>query len=67
MAGLLGEYISVTGFYDKMVAVWTDSRDGNSEVYSANWYLPMLEPKLLLPDIDEEFHDTATVSFNLAT
>lgn len=67
MAGLIGEYISITGFHDKMVAVWTDSRDGNSEVYSANWYLPMLEPKLILPDIDESFFDTAIVTFNWAT
>lgn len=67
MGGLIGEYISVTGFYDKMVAVWTDTRDGNSEVYSANWYLPMLEPRQILPDIDEEFYDTATVTFKWAT
>lgn len=49
-AGLLGEYIGVTAFYDKLNAVWTDSRDGNSEIYTANWYLPKLEPKLIAPD-----------------
>ena len=67
MAGLIGEYISVTSFHDKMVAVWTDSRDGNSEVYSANWYLPMLEPRLLEPVQEEEFLDTTTISFRWAT
>ncbi|MGH8015665.1 MAG: hypothetical protein ACREBV_05700, partial [Candidatus Zixiibacteriota bacterium] len=49
MAGLIGEYIGVTAFHDKINAVWTDSRDGNSEVYTANWYLPILEPRLVAP------------------
>ncbi len=48
-AGLIGEYIGVTTFHDKINAVWTDSRDGNSEVYTANWYLPTLEPRLFEP------------------
>ena len=48
-AGLIGEYIGVTAFHDKINAVWTDSRDGNSEVYTANWYLPVLEPRLISP------------------
>lgn len=48
-AGLIGEYIGVTAFHDKINAVWTDSRDGNSEVYTANWYLPLLEPRLFAP------------------
>lgn len=49
MAGLIGEYIGVTAYYDKINAVWTDSRDGNSEIYTANWHLPLLEPRLLEP------------------
>lgn len=49
MAGLIGEYIGVTAYYDKLNAVWTDSRDGNSEIYTANWYLPILEPRLSEP------------------
>jgi hypothetical protein len=53
-AGLIGEYIGVTAFHDKVNAVWTDSRDGNSEVYTANWYLPILEPRLVAP-IDSAF------------
>ena len=48
-AGLIGEYIGVTANFDKLNAVWTDSRDGNSEVYTTNWYLPMLEPRLSAP------------------
>ena len=49
-AGLLGEYIGVTAFHDKINAVWTDSRDFNSEVYTANWYLSLMEARLLAPD-----------------
>ncbi len=48
-AGLIGEYIGVSAFHDKINAVWTDSRDGNSEIYTANWYLPLLEPRLAGP------------------
>jgi hypothetical protein len=48
-AGLLGEYICVTAYHDKINAVWTDSRDGNSEAYAANWYLPLLETRLQSP------------------
>ena len=29
---------------------WTDSRDFNSEVYTANWYLSLMEARLLSPD-----------------
>jgi hypothetical protein len=49
MAGKIGEYIGVTAFHDKINAVWTDTRDGNQEVYTANWYLPMVEPRLAYP------------------
>lgn len=48
-AGKIGEYIGVTAFHDKLNAVWTDTRDGNQEVYTANWYMPMLEPRLMSP------------------
>ncbi len=64
-AGLLGEYIGLTSYYDKHNAVWTDSRDGNSEVYTANWYLPILEPRLLAPE-DNSFQP-AQPEFRWAT
>ena len=48
-AGKIGEYIGVTAYYDKINAVWTDTRDGNQEVYTANWQMPMLEPRLQSP------------------
>ena len=49
-AGLIGEYIGVTAYHDKINAVWTDARDFNSEVYTANWYLPILEARLISPE-----------------
>ena len=64
-AGLLGEYICVTAFFDKINAVWTDSRDGNSEVYTANWHLPLLDPRLLSPGAGEQV--TATPRLMWAT
>lgn len=65
MAGLIGEYIGISAWHDKLTAIWTDSRDGNSEVYNANWYLPILEPRLHLP----VNYDTlmATTRFEWAT
>ncbi|MBU8933742.1 MAG: hypothetical protein KOO62_07010 [candidate division Zixibacteria bacterium] len=65
MAGLLGEYIGVTAYHDKINAVWTDSRDGNSEVYTANWYLPILETRLLSPANGSIGNDIS--DFNWAT
>lgn len=67
MGGLIGEYICISPYNDKMVAVWTDSRDGNSEVYTANWNLPMLEPRLLAPADSSEFADTTNIRFLWAT
>ena len=53
MAGLIAEYIGVSCVHDKVVAVWTDTRDatgsGQQDVYSARWYLPLTEPRLIFP------------------
>ncbi len=64
-AGLIGEYIGLGAFHDKISATWTDSRDGNSEVYTSSWYIPLLEPKLILPD--SGFFATASPTFTWAT
>jgi len=50
LGGKIGEYIGLSANHDKISATWTDSRDGNSEVYSSSWYLPLLEPRLIAPD-----------------
>ncbi len=65
-AGLIGEYIGVTAYYDKLNAVWTDSRDGNSEIYTANWYLPILEPRLLTPENGLVAQDISSFSWATA-
>lgn len=64
-AGKIGEYIGLTAFYDKLNATWTDSRDFNSEVYTANWYIPLLETRLLAPA--DGSHAAATDSLHWAT
>lgn len=64
-AGLLAEYVGVTSFFDKIVAIWTDSRDGNSECYSATWQLPLLEPRLVSPQSGKIM--PASLTLNWAT
>jgi len=53
-AGKIAEYIGVTAYHDHVNAVWTDTRDGNQNIYGANWAIPLLRPRLLAP-ADEEF------------
>jgi hypothetical protein len=65
MAGKIGEYVGVSAFHHKINAVWTDTRDGNQEVYSARWQLPLLEPRLLLPT--STGYQPATQTFRWAT
>jgi hypothetical protein len=55
-AGLIAEYIGLTCVGDKIVASWTDTRDGTSQdVYAAHWYLPLTDPRLLEPAQAETF------------
>ncbi|MEW5702563.1 MAG: sialidase family protein [Candidatus Zixiibacteriota bacterium] len=49
MAGKIAEYIAVSAVGDKVVAVWTDTRDGDQDVWSARWYLPLTDPRLIYP------------------
>jgi len=48
-AGLLAEYIGVDAFKDVIHAVWTDTRAGDQDVFSANWETPLLVPRPLSP------------------
>ncbi|UCD18085.1 MAG: exo-alpha-sialidase, partial [Candidatus Zixiibacteriota bacterium] len=48
-AGKIAEYIGITAYYDHVNAVWTDTRNGNQDVFGANWVIPILEPRLLGP------------------
>lgn len=49
-AGLIAEYIGVSSVGDKVVAVWTDTRFLTQDVYSARWYLPLTDGRLLSPE-----------------
>jgi hypothetical protein len=49
MAGKIAEYIGVAAYHDRITGVWTDTRNGNQDVFGANWHLPLLEPRLLSP------------------
>ncbi len=48
-AGRIAEYIGITAYYDHVNATWTDTRNGNQDVYGANWTIPLLPPRLLSP------------------
>jgi hypothetical protein len=48
-AGLIAEYIGVHARHDYAVAVWTDTRDGTQDVYSARYVIPFMPPRLYLP------------------
>ncbi|MCP4566228.1 MAG: hypothetical protein GY841_01470 [FCB group bacterium] len=64
-AGKIAEYIGVTSYHDAVTAAWTDSRNANSDIYSATYTLPFLKPRLwnapdggLLGDNDSLFWST---------
>jgi hypothetical protein len=46
-AGRIAEYIGVTAFKNHVNAVWTDTRNGNQDVFGANWEIPLMEPRLI--------------------
>ena len=49
-AGLLAEYIGVAAYHDQVHCTWTDTRDGNQNVYYSNFGIPLLPPRLYLPE-----------------
>ena len=51
-AGLLAEYIGVHAYNDQVHCTWTDTRDGNQNVYYSNFRIPLLAPRLILPEDD---------------
>lgn len=49
MAGAIGEYICTHSRHDYNVAVWTDTRNGTQDVYSARFVTPFQRPRLYDP------------------
>jgi hypothetical protein len=45
-AGTIAEYIGVAAHHGNITAVWTDLRNGNQDVFSASYQLPLLPPRL---------------------
>jgi hypothetical protein len=64
-AGLIGEYIGVDAFYDTVVASWTDTRDGDQDVFGARWEMPIMHPRLYWPENGAVLSEPDT--FNWAT
>lgn len=42
-AGLLGEYIGVSSFYGNINPIWTDTRNGNQDCFTAYWEVKVEE------------------------
>jgi hypothetical protein len=66
MAGLIGEYIGIHSRHDFNVAVWTDTRSGTQDVYSARFVTPLLPPRLYDPPAGLVTRDSA-VAFRWST
>jgi len=49
LAGKLAEYIGVTAFRDHVNAVWTDTRNGDQDVFGADWVVPLTDGRLVSP------------------
>jgi hypothetical protein len=64
-AGKIAEYIGVTAFKDHINATWTDTRNGNQDVFGANWVLPLLKPRLIYPADQQYLFEVD--AFNWAT
>ncbi len=58
LAGLLAEYIGVSCIGDIIAASWTDTRDGDQDVYAARWHLPLTDPRLIFPLAGETVDET---------
>lgn len=57
MAGLFAEYIGIAAKRDTISTIWTDTRNGNQDAYSARFIMPFQKPRLYLPaDNDTNFY-----------
>ncbi len=66
-AGKIAEYIGVTAFKDHVNACWTDARNGNQDVFGANWEIPFMEPRPLSPNEEDSIASASLVDFKWST
>lgn len=66
LAGLFAEYIGVHAKDDTVSTIWTDTRNGNQDAYSARFILPFRKPRLYLP-ADGDTNLPATKFFRWST
>jgi hypothetical protein len=62
---MLCNYIGVAAYHDQVHCTWTDTRDGNQNVYYSNFGIPLLPPRLFLPE-DEEHQLPPLTTFRWA-
>ena len=66
MAGLFAEYIGIHSKGDTISTIWTDTRNGNQDAYSARFILPFQKPRLYLP-LDGDTNIYPSPSFQWST
>jgi hypothetical protein len=55
-AGKFAEYIGIHARRDTITCIWTDTRGGNQDAYSAHFLMPFVQPRLYYPaDKDSSF------------
>jgi len=56
-------YIGVSAYYDRVHCTWTDTRDGGIQnIYYSNFLIPLLPPRILMPEDSIYFSDTLVQS-----
>jgi len=54
----LCNYIGMAAYYDQVHCTWTDTRDGNQNIYYSNFKIPLLFPRLYYPENESYTSDT---------
>lgn len=57
-AGKIAEYIGIHAINDTVSTIWTDTRNGNQDCYSARFIIPFQPPRLYLPEDSSGSHGT---------
>jgi len=65
-AGKIAEYNGIHAKHDTVITIWTDTRNGHQDSYSAGFVIPFMQPRLYLPENDS-LVQTFTPSFCWST